>query len=188
MESRPEGTGHRRKPPVHLSPAASPRVPRAAHTAQRDPELCHPSDQPTGTRTGLAEFGAAKSLNLNLCAPLFTNGETEAQLGVKERTSVPQPVDSWGSQGGGGEPGWALPLHQEGTKGRKWRRDWGLCHLVLGGPLGCSQCRGRVRPRGGPSRSLGAPHILPHAGRGGPGPQQGPGDPPSPFRACLLLL
>ena len=26
-----------------------------------------------------------------------------------------------------------MPLHQEGTKGRKWSPDWGLCHLVLWG-------------------------------------------------------
>ena len=90
LESSPRGLGIEGD---HLLPADTPHAPGVAHTAQRGPGPYHTSDQPMVTGTGLGEPRAARGQNLNLCSSHFTDGETEAQLGVKGRTSVSQPVD-----------------------------------------------------------------------------------------------
>ena len=181
--------------------SASPRVPRVAHTPQRGPGSVTPQISPRGPGQAWQCLGLQKARVETSLRPLLQTGKLRLSLGVKERTSVPQPVDSLGSRGGG-DPGWALPLHQEGTQGRKWSWSWGLCHLVLGGPLACGQCQGGARPRGGtipvtqgssqPASMLGGAALGLSRGRGTLWPHSGPvcfscdeagGSPPAPRTA-----
>lgn len=50
------------------------RLPRVAHTSPEGPRALSPSDQPRGTRKGLAGLGLQKAGGLNLCVPLYKWG------------------------------------------------------------------------------------------------------------------
>lgn len=114
--------------------------------------------------------------------PPFTNGETEAQLGGKGEDQCPPACRLSGLSRRRWRARLGLASPSEGHAGPKVELGLGPLPPGPGGPLGCGQCQGGAKPRGGPSRSLRAPHSLTPRWEGWPWASAGAGGPSVPIQ------